>query len=318
MYTQTWYVQENQNGSNELTHHGIKGMKWGIRRTPEQLGHKTESDVKVVSRPTTSFRIKNYGRFTESQKSGINSNRIEFIFGTPTNSKTGSYYFTDSKGDSRKATITKNEKGQYDIHVHNQDGKPGFARVMSDDNYEAILTSLGYSEQEAKEIIATADLRWMEENNIQYEKEELDEKLEELEKRRNRRRDLTDQNAEMMAFKAQKMSTLKKDKTWKQKIVDGVSEVGYALKKFGDKAVNTVKDVGSKVASGVGKAAQKGKNFVTSLFSKEKGSSTKTTTKISKKQYVRQKWETLDNVTLPYTPSLYYYNGLSRHPRLKK
>lgn len=23
-----------------LEHHGIKGMKWGIRRTPEQLGHK--------------------------------------------------------------------------------------------------------------------------------------------------------------------------------------------------------------------------------------------------------------------------------------
>lgn len=25
---------------NELYHHGIKGQKWGIRRTPEQLGHR--------------------------------------------------------------------------------------------------------------------------------------------------------------------------------------------------------------------------------------------------------------------------------------
>lgn len=24
---------------NELTHYGIKGMKWGVRRTPAQLGH---------------------------------------------------------------------------------------------------------------------------------------------------------------------------------------------------------------------------------------------------------------------------------------
>lgn len=25
---------------SELKHYGVKGMKWGVRRTPEQLGHK--------------------------------------------------------------------------------------------------------------------------------------------------------------------------------------------------------------------------------------------------------------------------------------
>lgn len=34
-----WAVRQNQNGSNELLHYGILGMKWGVRRTPEQLGH---------------------------------------------------------------------------------------------------------------------------------------------------------------------------------------------------------------------------------------------------------------------------------------
>lgn len=38
----------------EIYHHGIKGMKWGVRRSPEQLGHapkgkvaKSENDVTI-------------------------------------------------------------------------------------------------------------------------------------------------------------------------------------------------------------------------------------------------------------------------------
>lgn len=34
---------------NELYHHGIKGMKWGVRRTPAQLGHRTRKKPRRFS-----------------------------------------------------------------------------------------------------------------------------------------------------------------------------------------------------------------------------------------------------------------------------
>lgn len=34
---------------DELLHYGVKGMKWGIRRTPAQLGHTTKKAGEAVS-----------------------------------------------------------------------------------------------------------------------------------------------------------------------------------------------------------------------------------------------------------------------------
>lgn len=35
---------------NTLMHYGVKGMKWGVRRTPAQLGHKPKGPSKAQRR----------------------------------------------------------------------------------------------------------------------------------------------------------------------------------------------------------------------------------------------------------------------------
>ena len=41
-----------------LAHHGIKGMKWGVRRTPEQLGHRVKSASQKVKSKVTDRKKK--------------------------------------------------------------------------------------------------------------------------------------------------------------------------------------------------------------------------------------------------------------------
>lgn len=60
--------------NQELTHHGVKGMRWGVRRTPAQLGHKTATKKKLKSTPDAIERVKKaLGRAGQSVKSKVSS-----------------------------------------------------------------------------------------------------------------------------------------------------------------------------------------------------------------------------------------------------
>lgn len=38
------------NDRDFLEHHGVKGQRWGVRRTPEQLGHRIKEGAKKVKK----------------------------------------------------------------------------------------------------------------------------------------------------------------------------------------------------------------------------------------------------------------------------
>lgn len=46
-----WIVRQNQNGSNELFHYGVKGMKWGVRKEYEPKGRRKAAIKDVGARP---------------------------------------------------------------------------------------------------------------------------------------------------------------------------------------------------------------------------------------------------------------------------
>ena len=90
------------NYNDELYHHGIKGMKWGIRRTPAQLGHRP-------AKPTTSQRKSEMKKMSDTElRNRINRIQMErqYMQLTAPEVSAGKKFVKDVMVNAAKQTVT--------------------------------------------------------------------------------------------------------------------------------------------------------------------------------------------------------------------
>ena len=68
-----------------LAHHGVKGMKWGVRRTPEQLGYKSTGSRLAKPGLETDFASKSTPHYKVRYVNGVN--KSDYYHPTKTSSE---------------------------------------------------------------------------------------------------------------------------------------------------------------------------------------------------------------------------------------
>ena len=121
---------------NELMHFGIKGMKWGVLRTPEQLGHFKSTAKRVASKsvkPKSPAYISASSKLRKIMKSGIEKAKADWNeYNSPQNKAIREY----NRNERRAVHEANRKERQFQKHVQlARQGRLKYKGISDDEIY---------------------------------------------------------------------------------------------------------------------------------------------------------------------------------------
>lgn len=107
------YIITRCDDSDELMHYGVKGMKWGVRRSPQQIGYKSTGVRSALARKSNERIDENFKNWNENTKKrndaidlGKKANASKIAYEKDKSNKTLKTEYKQANKDYKKALKT--------------------------------------------------------------------------------------------------------------------------------------------------------------------------------------------------------------------